>query len=120
MSSVVPYTYFENPVGRLLEHPAGHYISVEYYQGPRQLSELQAFLAHAGQLLARWGWDKLLSPQGLMADLTPEEVEWIAEFWRTKAQQRTDMLYGALLLPHDVFAHLSYKGKQPVMAPTVW
>lgn len=118
-----PYTYFENPVGRLLEHPAGEYISVEYYHGPRQLSELQAFLAHAGQLLARWGWDKLLSPQGLMATLTLEEVEWISKFWRTKTQQRTDMLYGALLLPHDVFAHLSYKaykGQQPVMMPALW
>lgn len=97
-------------MGRLLEHPAGHYISVEYHAGPRQLSELQAFLSHAGQLLARRGWDKLRGQEGLMASFTPEEIEWITGYWRTKAQQRTDMLYGALLLPHEVFARMSWKG----------
>ena len=106
------HTYFENSVGRLLEHPAGHYIAVEYHKGPRQLSELQAFLTHAGLLLARRGWDKLLSQQGLMGDFTPEEMEWAASHWRTKTAQPIAMLYGALLLPHDVFLHLSWKGGQ--------
>lgn len=104
------HTYFENPVGRLLEHPAGHYIAVEYRTGPRQLSDLQAFLTHAGQLLARRGWDKLLGYQGLMAAFTPEETEWVASQWCTEKHYHTDMLYGALLLPHEVFAHLSWKG----------
>lgn len=104
------YTYFENPVGRLLEHPAGHYISVEYHDGPRQLSELQAFLTHAGLLLARCGWDKLLGQQGLMGAFTPEEIEWAAGYWRTKTAQPIALLYGALLLPHEVFLHLSWKG----------
>jgi hypothetical protein len=45
-----------------------------------------------------------------MTALTTEEVEWLTGYWRTKPQQRTDMLYGALLLPHDVFARLSWKG----------
>lgn len=111
-------TYFENSVGRLLEHPAGQYISVEYRTGPRQISELQAFLAHAGQLLARWGWDKLLGQQEMMTAFTPEEIEWVTGYWRTKAQQRTDMLYGALLLPHDVFASLSWKGSRTATPPT--
>lgn len=116
--SATLHTYFENSVGRLLEHPAGHYISVEYRTGPRQLSELQAFLSHAGQLLARRGWDKLLSHQGLMTPFTPEEIEWITGYWRTKAQQRTDMLYGALLLPHEVFARLSWKGGRSTTLPS--
>ncbi|RZJ95501.1 MAG: hypothetical protein EOO60_00145 [Hymenobacter sp.] len=116
-SSATLHTYFENSVGRLLEHPAGHYISVEYGTGPRQLSDLHAFLSHAGQLLARRGWDKLLGHQGLMTPFTPEETEWITGYWRTKAQQRTDMLYGALLLPHEVFARLSWKGGYPTTTP---
>ena len=103
------HTYFENSVGRLLEHPAGHYIAVEYHDGPRQLSELQAFLTHAGMLLARRGWDKLLGQQGLMTAFTPEEREWAASYWRTKTAQPLALLYGALLLPHDVFLHLSWK-----------
>lgn len=104
-------TYFENPVGRLLEHPAGDYIEVEYGTGPRQLSELQAFLTQAGRLLARRGWDKLLGGRGQMASFTPEEIEWVTEYWRTRTQRRTDLLYGAMLLPHEVFAHFSWKGQ---------
>ncbi|RZK29444.1 MAG: hypothetical protein EOO63_09065, partial [Hymenobacter sp.] len=99
----VATTYFRNSVGHLLEHPHGHYIAVEYYAGPRLLTDLHAFLSHAGQLLAHWGWDKLLTPNQQMPALTPEEINWLTEFWRTKAHQRSDMLYGALLLPHDVF-----------------
>lgn len=114
MFSAIPapisHTYFENAVGRLLAHPEGHYIAVEYRYGLRQMSELQAFLTHAGELIAHWGWDKLLSPQVAMPAFTPEEKEWISTYWRTKVPQRTHMLYGALLLPHDVFAHLSWKG----------
>jgi len=111
------HTYFENAVGRLLEHPAGQYISVEYRTGPRQLGELQAFLSQAGQLLAHRGWDKLLCHYGIMTPFTPEELAWITEYWRTKAQQHTGMFYGALLLPHEVFAQLSWKGGQPTAIP---
>ncbi len=109
-SGPASHTYFENAVGRLLAHPAGHYIAVEYHHGPRQLHELQAFLTHAGELIARWGWDKLLSPQATMPAFTSEEIAWLGAYWRTKSPQRTHLLYGALLLPHEVFAHLSWKG----------
>lgn len=112
-SSQVSHSYFKNAVGHLLAHPAGHYIAVEYYPGPRQLNDLQAFLSHAGQLLARWGWDKLLDQQGQMAPLTSVEVEWLTNFWRSQAQHRSEILYGALLLPHDVFAHLSWRANEP-------
>ena len=104
-------TYFENPAGRLLEHSVGDYIVVEYGTGPRQLTELQAFLTQAGQLLARRGWDKLRCSQGLMSAFTPEETEWVTH-WFTKGTQRKAMLYGALLLPHEVFAHLSWRGNR--------
>ncbi len=110
-------TYFENPVGRLLEHPVGDYIEVEYGTGPRQLSELQAFLTKAGQLLAQRGWDKLRGHKGVMAAFTQEETEWVTNYWLTKAQRRTDMLYGAMLLPHDVFASLSWKGNGSGIKP---
>ena len=99
--------YFENPVGRLLEQPEGQYVVVEYHAGVRQLLELQAFLTHAGQLLQRHGWYKLLGDQRRMSPFTPEEAQWVTEYWLTSAQRRTDVLYGAVLLPHDVFARLS-------------
>ena len=99
--------YFENAVGRLLEQPAGQYVVVLYHAGPRKLSDLQAFLTHAGQLLHRQGWHKLLGDQRWMAPFTLEEVQWVTEYWLTSAQRRTTVLYGAVLLPHDVFARLS-------------
>jgi hypothetical protein len=105
----VLHTYFENAVGRLLEHPVEQYISVEYYTGPRQLDELQSFLNQAGQLLAQRGWDKLRSNKGMMAAFTAEELAWIIEYWSKKTYLPTD-LYAAMLLPHDVFARLSWKG----------
>jgi hypothetical protein len=103
------HTYFENAVGRLLEHPKEHYILVEYLTGPRQLRELQAFLTHAGQLLAQHGWDRV-QQQGTMPAFTPAERTWLTAYWATKTHQPAD-LYAAMLLPHDVFAHLSYQGR---------
>lgn len=107
----MPYStlrlYFENPVGRLLEQPAGQYVVVQYHAGPRKLHELQAFLTHAGQLLSRQGWHKMLGDQRLMSPFTPEESKWVTEHWLSAAQHRTNVLYGAVLLPHDVFARLS-------------
>jgi hypothetical protein len=110
------HTYFENPVGRVLEHPIEHYIHVEYHTGPRQIGELQAFLNHAGELLAQRGWDKLTHHEGRMAALTSDEVRMIAEYWSTQKHSPTD-LYGAMLLPHEVFAQLSWKGSGLTMPP---
>ena len=113
-SSQVSHSYFKNAVGHLFAHPLGHYIAVEYYPGPRQPADLLAFLSQAGQLLARWGWDKLTGQQGEMAPLTPVEVEWLTTFWCSQAPQHSAILYGALLLPHDVFAGLSWRARGPV------
>jgi hypothetical protein len=57
---------------------------------------------NAEQLLARRSWDKLLEHQGLMTPFIPEEIKWVARCWHTKAQQRTDMLYGAIITPRCI------------------
>ncbi len=111
-------TYFENPVGRLLEHPTEQYFQVEYRTGPRRVGELQAFLNHAGELLAQRGWDKLHHDEGSMSALTPEEIALITRYWATQKHSSTD-LYAAMLLPHEVFAQLSYKGNGSTMRPLV-
>ncbi|SMB99563.1 hypothetical protein SAMN00120144_0264 [Hymenobacter roseosalivarius DSM 11622] len=64
--------YFNNPVGRVLEHPDG-YAHIIYEPGPRKLDYLQAFLTHTGQRLRCW--HKLFSDQRLMAPFTPEESQ---------------------------------------------
>jgi hypothetical protein len=106
----MPYStlrfYFENSVGRLLENSKG-YAVVEYKAGARKLNDLQALLTHASRLLARNGWNKLLGDQRLMSPFTPEESKWLTEYWLSAAQLHTDSVYGAVLLPHDVFARLS-------------
>lgn len=98
--------YFENPVGRILEHPDG-YAVVQYKAGSRQLDHLQAFLTHAGRLLRLRGWHKLLGDQRLMASFSEEESAWIVDYWLTRKEDEIHTLYGAVLLPHDVFARLS-------------
>jgi hypothetical protein len=114
-SSQASHSYFKNAVGHLLVHPLSHYIAVEYYAGPRQPADLLAFLAHAGQLLALWGWDKLISEHGQMA-LAPAEVEWLTNYWHTQPQPPATIFYGALLLPHDMFVRLSWRARVPMAA----
>ncbi|MCC2548597.1 hypothetical protein LJY25_19270 [Hymenobacter sp. BT175] len=98
--------YFNNPVGRVMEHPEG-YAHVIYEAGPRQLHHLQAFLTHTGQLLRLRGWHKLLADQRQLTPYTPDESQWIVDFWLSVEQRGTRTIYGAVLLPHDVFARLS-------------
>ncbi|WP_157780984.1 hypothetical protein [Hymenobacter sedentarius] len=98
--------YFNNPVGRVMEHPDG-YAHVIYEPGARQLHHLQAFLTHTGQLLRLRGWHKLLGDQRQLAPYTPEESQWIVDYWLTAEQRGTHTIYGAVVLPQDVFARLS-------------
>jgi len=112
----ISHNYFKNAVGQLLAHPLGHYITVEYYTGPRQPADLIAFISHAGQMLARWGWDKLSSERGQMPPLSPAEEEWLTAFWHSHPQPYATALYGALLLPHNLFVRLSWRSKAPVIA----
>jgi hypothetical protein len=113
------HLHFENAVGRILVHPSGLYIAIEYHTGPRQPSELQAFLLQAGNMLSRWGWDKLLTAHLSMPDFTPEEVERIRVYWHANVPQHPGLLYGALLLPHAVFTRLSSSRKVPNPATLV-
>jgi len=112
--SKISHSYFKNPVGELLAHPLGHYITVQYYTGPRQPADLVAFISQAGQMLERWGWDKLSSERGQMPQLSPAEEEWLTTFWYSHPQPYATVLYGALLLPHSLFVRLSWRAKAPV------
>ncbi|MGI4822472.1 MAG: hypothetical protein ACRYFV_14775 [Janthinobacterium lividum] len=118
--STISHNYFKNTVGQLLAHPLGHYITVEYYNGPRQPADLLAFIAHAGQLLLRWGWDKLSSERGQMPPLSLVEEERLTTLWHAHAQPPATVLYGALLLPHDLFVRLSWRANTPsVISPVI-
>jgi len=108
---------FENPVGRLLEHPTGLYIAIELAAGPRQFSELWTFITQAGQLLARWGWDTLLTyNRQTIVNLTAEETSLLITHWQQQTSHSLALLYGAQLLPHEVFARLSWHSLEPARA----
>ena len=98
--------YFENAVGRLLEHPDGYAI-FQYHPGKRQLSDLQALLAHTGRLLRRNQWHRILGDQRLMAPFTDEESAWIVTYWLDPANQPPGVLFAAVVLANDVFARLA-------------
>lgn len=95
--------YFENLVGSLLEHPDGYAI-IQYNAGKRALSDLQAFLTHASQLLRTRNWSKILADQTAMAPYTEEESAWVKQYWLARSDRP---IYGAIVLPEDVFARLS-------------
>jgi hypothetical protein len=102
--------YFENSVGRILEHPDG-YALVHYHPGARDLAYLQAFLRHVGQLLQRRGWHKILGDQRQMTPYTAAESQWIVDFWLSY-QNQGRAVYGAVLLTPDAWAQLPapYRG----------
>ena len=106
MNQAPSLVYFENSVGRILEHP-DQYAVIQYRAGPRRLDHLQAFLLHAGRLLTQRGWHKILGDQRLMTPFTEEEGRWIVDYWLDQNQQRPDKVWGAVLLPHDAYAALS-------------
>ncbi len=98
MSPVLP-VYFENPVGRILEHPAGFAV-VQYHPGARHFSELQAFLTHTGQLLQRRSWNRLLGDQRRLHPFSEQESTWIVDYWldRPAGQQ---IMAAVVLNPED-------------------
>ena len=104
--NATPKLYFENSVGRLLEHPEG-YVVFEYKPGKRKLTDLQALFVHTRNLLERNQCHRLLADQRLMTPFTKEESVWVAEYWLDGSRQRPGGLYGAILLAQDVFARLS-------------
>ena len=106
MPATTPKLYFENAAGRVLEHPDG-YVIFQYHPGKRQLSDLQALLAHTSTLLQRNGWNRLLGDQRLMAPFTDEESAWIVDYWLDRSRHGPNGIHGAVLLAQDVFARLS-------------
>ncbi|MCI1186969.1 hypothetical protein MON38_06025 [Hymenobacter sp. DH14] len=98
--------YFQNAVGRLLEHPAG-YIVFQYHAGKRALADFQALLTHTGQLLRRRGWQRILADQRLMTPFTEAETAWVTSFWLDPANQPPGGLHAAVMLADDVFARLA-------------
>ncbi len=101
--------YFKNSVGQVSEQAVGRrdgHVVVTYAEGPHRLADLQTLLGHAKQLMARRGWHKVLGDQRQHAMFTAEETEWLTQYWLQMAQQRSRLLYGAVLLPEEVFAQL--------------
>lgn len=102
MNVATESVYYENAIGRLLEHPRG-YAVVEYQPGARQPGELELLLRQLAQLLTRRRLGKVLIDQRQMLPFTPAESEWLSTHWL----RRSETFHGAIVLPHDVFARLA-------------
>ncbi|WP_045689441.1 hypothetical protein [Hymenobacter sp. AT01-02] len=98
--------YFENTIGRLLEHPDG-YAVIRYHAGKRTATDFQSFLLHLGRLLRRRNWYKMLADHRASAPFTEEERQWLSSHWLAVSQANQQEMVAALLLPEDVFARLS-------------
>ncbi|WP_426060702.1 hypothetical protein [Hymenobacter sp. B1770] len=109
MAGVPIRLHFKSSVGQVSEQAVGRkggHVVVEYAAGPHRLADLQTMLGHTKQLLARRGWHKVLGDQRLYPTFTPEQSEWLTQYWLQMAQQRSRRLYGAVLLSPEVFAQL--------------
>jgi hypothetical protein len=105
MSFSAPRIYFENPAGRVLEHPDG-YVVIQYHPGPRDMFELQAFLQHTGQLMHQRGWHKLLSDHRVMTPFASEERAWILDYWLARQTDGGPSIVGAGIYPPEQVAQL--------------
>jgi hypothetical protein len=111
--------YFDNPAGRVLEHPDG-YAVIQYHPGPRVLFELQAFLQHTGQLLHRRGWHKLLSDHRAMAPFSAAKRAWILDYWLTRQTAGGTAIVGAGVYPPEHLAQLpAAQRDQPAHLPGI-
>lgn len=106
MASKKLRVHFRNPAGQLLEQPLGKYIIVRYNPGPRQLADLQTLLGYAKQVLALRGWHKVVADHRDMVPFTPEESNWVTDYWLSMPSTRMPDFYGAILLPAEVLAGL--------------
>jgi hypothetical protein len=97
--------YFENPTGRVLEHPDG-YAVIQYHAGSRDMFELQAFLQHTGHLMHQRGWHRLLSDHRVMEPFAPEERDWILGYWLTRQTEGSGPIVGAGVYPPEQVARL--------------
>ncbi|RPD44083.1 hypothetical protein DNI29_22045 [Hymenobacter sediminis] len=110
--------YFENPIGRLYEHPDGYAI-IAYNSGPRQLATFQAFLQHLENLLRRHGWHKVLADHRQLAPFTEEEHTFLHEHWLQTAHAIQQQMLTAVLIPAERLAQLPAKQHQTVHVGTL-
>ena len=97
--------YFENPIGRLYEHPDGYAI-IAYNRGPRQLATFQSFLQHLENLLQRHGWNKVLADHRQLTPFTEEEHVFLHENWLQISHAAGQQMLAAVLIPAERLALL--------------
>jgi hypothetical protein len=103
---MMPLLFFENAMGRILEHPNG-YVLIRYHPSKRTLVDLQDFLTNVGRLLQLRGWHKLLSDQRLLSPLTEEEQALILDYWQAR-HFTFGATAGAVLLSSNILTQLSF------------
>lgn len=98
--------YFENAMGRILEHPDG-YAVLRYHSSRRTLADVEQFLQQTGGLLQRRRWRRLFSDQRLLSPFTEDEQALILDYWQAR-HFTAGSVTGAVLLSHNVFTRLSF------------
>lgn len=98
--------YFENAVGRILEHPDG-YAWVLYKDAPRTITEFRALLTHLGQLLLRRRWSRILVDMHLIQPLSELEKQFLIAEWYSRIIARPEKVCVAYVAARDAIARLS-------------
>jgi hypothetical protein len=103
---MMPLLFFENAMGRVLEHPNG-YALIRYNPGKRTLADVQDLLMNLGRLLQKRGWFKLLSDQRLLSPLSEEEQALILDYWQAR-HFLFGATVGAVILANNLSTRLSF------------
>lgn len=106
MPNSIQPIYFENAMGRILEHAAG-YALVRYHAGKSELTELRALLTHLGHLLLRRNWQRILADMRVLEPLTSLEKILIVEEWYQGHIPRPERLCTAYVLADNALTRLS-------------
>ncbi|RPD45226.1 hypothetical protein DNI29_17695 [Hymenobacter sediminis] len=110
--------YFENPIGRLYEHPDGYAI-IAYNPGPRQLATFQAFLQHLENMLRRHGWNKILADHRQLTPFTEEEHVFLHEHWLQTSHASGQQMLTAVLISAEQLAELPAEQQQTAHVGTL-
>ncbi|SFQ35204.1 hypothetical protein [Hymenobacter arizonensis] len=113
MLNSITSIYFQNAIGRIVEHPNG-YAFVQYHRAKWDVALLRVLLVHLGELLLSRGWSRILVNLQFIEPLSNVEKEFLVAEWYSCKIPRPVSVVTAYVLADNVFARLAIHELQEV------
>jgi hypothetical protein len=105
--------YFQNAVGKVVEHPDG-YAFVQYNQVKWDVELLRNLLEHLGNLLLHRGWHRILVDLQHIEPLSAKEKQFLIAEWYSCKIPRPASVTTAYTPAENVFSRLAIHELQEV------